>query len=191
MILFSEGGNLLFGNSTYKHFHTKIGIFTWKSEESFFFCCFWKMSFLSFSKNSFQKRQEPHQLPHTQIFKWCFWRIAFKSMFTHILSMRSQGKKKKKVFEFELQLNIIWLKLSSTPPVIINAGREAEKYLQPSYIIANKVHLLFTVPSYNNSSYIYDGFRILPVVDECETAFIKNVFLWRCSTFLTDFMPNF
>lgn len=61
---------------------------------------------------------------------------------------------------------IIWLKLSSTPPVIINIGREVEKYLQPSYIITNKVHLLFAALPHNNSSYIYDGFMILPAVDE-------------------------
>lgn len=115
--------------------------------------------------------------------KNCIWK--------YVHSYTKHEKQEKKVFEFELQLIIIWLKLSSTPPVIINAGREAEKYLQPSYIIANKVHLFFTVPSYNNSSYIYDGFRILPVVDECETAFIKNAFLWSCSTILADFIPNF
>lgn len=148
---------------------------------------FWNMSFLSFSKNSFQKRQEPHQLPHTQIFKCCFWRIAFKSMFTHIPSMRSW--KKSLWIWTTAHHNLVKIIFNTT--CHYNAGREAEKYLQPSYIIANKVHLLFTVPSYNNSSYIYDGFRILPVVDPCETDFIKNVLLWRCSTILADFIPNF
>lgn len=85
----------------------------------------------------------------------------------------------KNVFESELQLIIIWLKLSSTPPVIINTEREVEKYLQPRYIIANKVHLLFNVLSYNNSSYIYHGLRIFPVVDECVAAFIKKCFSLR------------
>lgn len=36
----------------------------------------------------------------------------------------------KKVFESELQLTIIWLKLSPAPPVIINM-QEKEIYLQP------------------------------------------------------------
>lgn len=49
------------------------------------------------------------------------------------------SKALKKVFQSELQLTIIWLKLSPAPPVIINM-QEKEDYLQPSYSGGNVAH---------------------------------------------------
>lgn len=61
------------------------------------------------------------------------------------------SKAVKKVFESELQLTIIWLKLSPAPPVIINM-QEKENYLQPE----NMAHQHVGTLSYHSGSYIFN-----------------------------------
>lgn len=64
------------------------------------------------------------------------------------------SKAVKKAFESEIQLTIIWLKLSPAPPVIINM-QEKENYLQPSYSRVKVVHQCIGTLSYNGS-YIFN-----------------------------------